>query len=447
MTWEEAVEHINSVSRYGNRPGAECTKALLARLGNPERELKIIHIAGTNGKGSVCMYIAGMLRSLGLNTGVFTSPHLIRENERIRFDDELISDEDFTDCFEKVHRAELELLKDGFGQISYFDFFVGIAMLYYAMKKPDVVILETGLGGRLDSTNAVESPVMTVITSISLDHVAILGDTVEKIAAEKAGIIKHGAPVVYVAGQEYSHVIEEKAEAMGIKAAGVEKSQCEIHEIGSKHIDFSLDSIYYKDNVFRLATPAVYQVMNAALAMTAVQMLVESRCFDRIAYDSMDRQNYIDRIRRGLESVTWEGRMEQVCEGFYIDGAHNPDGIAALLDTAAAMKKNTRGHYVLMFSAVNDKDYSSMIKEICDSNIFDEYVITQIEGARCLDVSKIADTFRRYTDGHVNEEPDVGQAVKKSVECFGGNATVICAGSLYLAGEVRKVMLDNDRFG
>lgn len=446
MTWEEAVEHINSVSRYGNRPGAECTKALLARLGNPERELKIIHIAGTNGKGSVCMYIAGMLRSLGLNTGVFTSPHLIRENERIRFDDELISDEDFTDCFEKVHRAELELLKDGFGQISYFDFFVGIAMLYYAMKKPDVVILETGLGGRLDSTNAVESPVMTVITSISLDHVAILGDTVEKIAAEKAGIIKHGAPVVYVAGQEYSHVIEEKAEAMGIKAAGVEKSQCEIHEIGSKHIDFSLDSIYYKDNVFRLATPAVYQVMNAALAMTAVQMLVESRCFDRIAYDSMDRQNYIDRIRRGLESVTWEGRMEQVCEGFYIDGAHNPDGIAALLDTAAAMKKNTRGHYVLMFSAVNDKDYSSMIKEICDSSIFDEYVITQIEGARCLDVSKIADTFRRYTDGHVNEEPDVGQAVKKSVECFGGNATVICAGSLYLAGEVRKVMLDNDRF-
>lgn len=446
MTWEEAVEHINSVSRYGNRPGAECTKALLARLGNPERELKIIHIAGTNGKGSVCMYIAGMLRSLGLNTGVFTSPHLIRENERIRFNDELISDEDFTDCFEKVHRAELELLKDGFGQISYFDFFVGIAMLYYAMKKPDVVILETGLGGRLDSTNAVESPVMTVITSISLDHVAILGDTVEKIAAEKAGIIKHGAPVVYVAGQEYSHVIEEKAEAMGIKAAGVEKSQCEIHEIGSKHIDFSLDSIYYKDNVFRLATPAVYQVMNAALAMTAVQMLVASRCFDRIAYDSMDRQNYIDRIRRGLESVTWEGRMEQVCEGFYIDGAHNPDGIAALLDTAAAMKKNTRGHYVLMFSAVNDKDYSSMIKEICDSNIFDEYVITQIEGARCLDVSKIADTFRRYTDGHVNEEPDVGQAVKKSVECFGGNATVICAGSLYLAGEVRKVMLDNDRF-
>lgn len=446
MTWEEAVEHINSVSRYGNRPGAECTKALLARLGNPERELKIIHIAGTNGKGSVCMYIAGMLRSLGLNTGVFTSPHLIRENERIRFNDELISDEDFTDCFEKVHRAELELLKDGFGQISYFDFFVGIAMLYYAMKNPDVVILETGLGGRLDSTNAVESPVMTVITSISLDHVAILGDTVEKIAAEKAGIIKHGAPVVYVAGQEYSHVIEEKAEAMGIKAAGVEKSQCEIHEIGSKHIDFSLDSIYYKDNVFRLATPAVYQVMNAALAMTAVQMLVESRCFDRIAYDSMDRQNYIDRIRRGLESVTWEGRMEQVCEGFYIDGAHNPDGIAALLDTAAAMKKNTRGHYVLMFSAVNDKDYSSMIKEICDSNIFDEYVITQIEGARCLDVSKIADTFRRYTDGHVNEEPDVGQAVKKSVECFGGNATVICAGSLYLAGEVRKVMLDNDRF-
>lgn len=446
MTWEEAVEHINSVSRYGNRPGAECTKALLARLGNPERELKIIHIAGTNGKGSVCMYIAGMLRSLGLNTGVFTSPHLIRENERIRFNDELISDEDFTDCFEKVHRAELELLKDGFGQISYFDFFVGIAMLYYAMKKPDVVILETGLGGRLDSTNAVESPVMTVITSISLDHVAILGATVEKIAAEKAGIIKHGAPVVYVAGQEYSHVIEEKAEAMGIKAAGVEKSQCEIHEIGSKHIDFSLDSIYYKDNVFRLATPAVYQVMNAALAMTAVQMLVESRCFDRIAYDSMDRQNYIDRIRRGLESVTWEGRMEQVCEGFYIDGAHNPDGIAALLDTAAAMKKNMRGHYVLMFSAVNDKDYSSMIKEICDSNIFDEYVITQIEGARCLDVSKIADTFRRYTDGHVNEEPDVGQAVKKSVECFGGNATVICAGSLYLAGEVRKVMLDNDRF-
>lgn len=446
MTWEEAVEHINSVSRYGNRPGVECTRALLAKLGNPERELKIIHIAGTNGKGSVCMYIAGMLRSLGLSTGVFTSPHLIKENERIRLDNELISDEDFTACFEKVHEAELELKEEGFGQISYFDFFVGIAMLYYAWKQPDAVILETGLGGRLDSTNAVESPVMTVITSISLDHVAILGDTVEKIAAEKAGIIKTGAPVVYIAGQEYSHVIEEKAEAMGIKAAGVEKSQCEIREIGTKHIDFSLDSIYYKDNVFRLATPAVYQVMNAALAMTAVHMLIESGCFDKLAPDSIHRQECIDRIKEGLAGVRWEGRMEPLGNGFYIDGAHNPDGIAAMLESTAAMKRNTQGHYVLIFSAVNDKDYSSMIKEICDSNLFDEYVITQIDGARCLEVSRIADAFRRYTDRRVNEEPDVGQAVKKAEKCFDGNATVICAGSLYLAGEVRKVMLDNDRF-
>ena len=148
MTWEEAINHINSVSRYGNKPGVECTKAVLDKLGNPEQKLKIIHVAGTNGKGSTCMYLASILMECGLKTGVFTSPHLIRENERIRIDGKDISDEDFLKYYELVHKAELELIQEGFGQISYFDFFVAIAFLYYAHENADAVIMETGLGGR-----------------------------------------------------------------------------------------------------------------------------------------------------------------------------------------------------------------------------------------------------------------------------------------------------------
>ncbi|MDD6797217.1 MAG: bifunctional folylpolyglutamate synthase/dihydrofolate synthase [Clostridia bacterium] len=440
MTWEEAINHINSVSRYGNKPGVECTKAVLDKLGNPEQKLKIIHVAGTNGKGSTCMYLASILMECGLKTGVFTSPHLIRENERIRIDGKDISDEDFLKYYELVHKAELELIQEGFGQISYFDFFVAIAFLYYAHENTDAVIMETGLGGRLDSTNAVESPILTIITSISLDHVAILGNTVEKIAAEKAGIIKPSAPLVYIAGEPYSHVIEKRAKEAGIFAYGVEKGQCEIRENAVKHIDFSLNNIYYKDNVFRISTPAKYQVMNASLALTAAGVLKDNGTFGS-AISELGQKEWLECIRRAIAGTSWEGRMELIAPGIYVDGAHNPDGIASFLETAGSMKELTGGAFALLFSAVNDKNYDCMIEEICKSRIFDAFVVTQIEGARCLSAGKIAEEFGKYTDTPVIAEADISEAVNVGRTACGKDTTLFCAGSLYLAGEVRKAGL------
>lgn len=440
MTWEEAINHINSVSRYGNKPGVECTKAVLDKLGNPEQKLKIIHVAGTNGKGSTCMYLASILMECGLKTGVFTSPHLIRENERIRINGKDISDEDFLKYYELVHKAELELIQEGFGQISYFDFFVSIAFLYYAHENADAVIMETGLGGRLDSTNAVENPVLTIITSISLDHVAILGNTVEKIAAEKAGIIKTSAPLVYIAKEPYSHVIEERAKEAGVLAYGVEKGQCEILENAVKYIDFSLNNIYYKDNVFRISTPANYQVMNASLALTAAGVLKDNKIFGS-TLSGLGQEEWLECVKRAIARTSWEGRMELIAPGIYVDGAHNPDGIASFLETAGNMKKLNQGDFVLLFSAVNDKNYGCMIKEICESRIFDAFIVTVIDGSRCLPAGEIAGEFSKYTCMPVVVRTDISEAVKAGKVLCGKDATLFCAGSLYLVGEVRKAVL------
>lgn len=439
MTWEEAVNHINSVSRSGNRPGVECTRALLDKLGNLERGLKVVHVAGTNGKGSTCMYLASILQECGLKTGIFTSPHLIRENERICIDGEEISDDDFVRCFEIVHKAELELIDEGFGQISYFDFFTGIAFLYFADKRPDVVILETGLGGRLDSTNAVDDPLLTIITSIGLDHVSILGNTIPEIAAEKAGIIKPSAPVVYIAKASWSEVIEKRAEEKGVLAYGVEKGQCEILENTVKYIDFSLKNIYYRYNVFRINTPARYQVLNASLAMTAAAVLKEKKAISRLC--EIDDKAWIDCVRRGVFRMKWAGRMEPAAPGVYIDGAHNQDGILAFLETAGRMKTMTGGPYALLFSAVNDKNHELMIEQICQSRIFDAFIVTQIEGARCLPADDIMEEFKKYTDNPVTVSCNIREAFSRGRLLCGSNTTLFCVGSLYLAGEIRKAEL------
>ena len=207
MEYSEIKAFLNDTPQYGETTGVERAGKLLELLGNPDKNLKIIHIAGTNGKGSVCSYIDDILKKSGYKTGLFTSPHLVTIRERIQVDGELISREDFTQYFNKVYEtARANNLK-----LAYFDFFFGAAMLYFDKCKVDYVVLETGLGGSLDATNAVHNPLCCVITTISLEHTAILGDTIKKIAEQKAGIIKQGVPVVYADDNEASGVIEDIA--------------------------------------------------------------------------------------------------------------------------------------------------------------------------------------------------------------------------------------------
>lgn len=197
MTYKEAEAYINSVPKFTSKNKPENTMELIRRLGHPERHMKVIHVAGTNGKGSVCAFLSSMLTEGGKRTGLFTSPHLVKINERFQINNEPVSDEIFLDAYERVMKLVEEMQKDGFYHPAYFELLFAIGMVIFEKAQVEYLILETGLGGRLDATNIVEKPVVTVITSISLDHTEILGDTIEEIAGEKAGIIKQGIPIVY----------------------------------------------------------------------------------------------------------------------------------------------------------------------------------------------------------------------------------------------------------
>ena len=196
MTYREAVNYIEEIPKFAVKHPKEHTREFLKRLGNPEQGLRIIHVAGTNGKGSVCAYMQAMLMAEGKRTGFFTSPHLVSMNERIRLNNRQITDEQFLEVFRKVKAVVDEMAEEGISHPSYFEFLFGMGMTVFAEEMPDYVILETGLGGRLDATNSVEHPVLSIITSISLDHTQYLGSTIAEIAGEKAGIIKENVPVI-----------------------------------------------------------------------------------------------------------------------------------------------------------------------------------------------------------------------------------------------------------
>ena len=225
----------------------EHTRELLSRLGNPQEGIKIIHVAGTNGKGSVCAYLNAMLLAGGKKTGLFTSPHLVRINERFQINGEDVSDEQFLDAFLKVEKAAKEYEAEGEGHPSYFETLFLMGMLIFKEAGVEYLVMETGLGGRLDATNAIDNPALAIITSISLDHTAILGDTIRKIAVEKAGIIKPKVPVFFDgSNKEAAEVIRTKGEELGVYCREVTNHAYEIREVHRKYIAFSRRSAYDK---------------------------------------------------------------------------------------------------------------------------------------------------------------------------------------------------------
>ncbi|MCI8724477.1 MAG: bifunctional folylpolyglutamate synthase/dihydrofolate synthase, partial [Ruminococcus sp.] len=246
MTYDEAVDYILNIPKFTKKNSLEHTRQCLRFLGNPERELKVIHVAGTNGKGSVCVYVEAMLRSEGKSAGLFVSPHLVRMNERIRIRGEQISDREFVRVFEKVMEKVREMERQGFPHPTFFEILFGMAVTAFADAGVEYAVLETGLGGRLDATNAVEHPAVTAIASIGMDHREILGDTLEQIAAEKAGILKKHVPVFYSEGAEASNrVIEERAAGLGISCKKIGKNAFENLRIEHKNIAFSCTNAYY----------------------------------------------------------------------------------------------------------------------------------------------------------------------------------------------------------
>lgn len=422
MEYSEIKAFLNDTPQYGETTGVERAGKLLELLGNPDKNLKIIHIAGTNGKGSVCSYIDDILKKSGYKTGLFTSPHLVTIRERIQVDGELISREDFTQYFNKVYEtARANNLK-----LAYFDFFFGAAMLYFDKCKVDYVVLETGLGGSLDVTNAVHNPLCCVITTISLEHTAILGDTIKKIAEQKAGIIKQGVPVVYADDNEASGVIEDIAHSKNSYCYGVSPQQYQIIKNFNGCIDFSLHNEYYINNCLRLATPAIYQVENVSIAITVCRLLKHLYHID--IKDSA--------IVDSAGSHIWQGRMEKLTDNIYVDGAHNPQGIQSFVNSVNGMYADSTDKAALLFSVVSDKNFEQMISILCGCKVFARIAITVTGGIRHLDKEYISAAFKRHTDIEV----EVYDSAKEAVLALKNEPMVFGTGSLYLVADIRKVL-------
>ena len=428
MTYQEAEAFIDQLPAFTDGDHLADERFLLEMLGNPQEKLRVVHVAGTNGKGSTCAFLEAIFRKSGKKTGLFTSPHLVNITERFQINREDVSREMFARVCTKVRGAVRQAAQMGRGHLTRSDVLFAVGMEIFVREEAEIVIMETGLGGRLDCTNIIHRPLICVITSISKDHTAYLGDTIEAIAQEKAGIIKPGVPVVYDAGCEAAaKVIEETAGRQKAEAVPCFPGERRIVARTEKSIDFVLDSSYYDDQLISVPFAAEYQTVNSALAMTAVRVLdPEKKISDEAAADA-------------VAHTSWNGRMQQIRDGVFADGAHNEDGIAKLMDT---VRYFAGSHPVsLLFTALADKDVARMIELLTSGNLFDHIVVTQVEGRRRMEAETLREMFARRCSCPVMAEADLGEAFSLALRKKTDRGILFCAGSLYLVGALQEIII------
>ena len=536
MKYSEAVKYLEELPRFTRKHGLEQTRAFLDRLGAPDERMAeqgtlVAHVAGTNGKGSVCQYLSEMFLAAGAHVALFTSPHLVDTRERIRFDRKEIPKEAFCRLLDEVRE------KAGSGEDgpTYFETLFLIAELWFAKQNPDVVILETGLGGRLDATNVVRHKDVCVITRIGLDHMQYLGNTVAAIAGEKAGILRPGVPAVVLSEPEEARkVFEARARLLPCPLFVVKPEDFSVRPADGRSIDFSLRYRYdckdfpgegaagsissaglcsgtaengaaggisaaglcsgavendaagdpmqpgsapwltagpsYETAAggaaelqidARLRTPALYQGENASLALVAAGLFRGGRGAYRNgsqvssseqamaggsslpAVSEPERHDVLSErvMARGISEAFWEGRMEEILPGVFLDGGHNPDGIGAFLQSAAAVPLPAGGRRLLLFSAVSDKQVGVMAKEILDSGLFAQVVAVPMQNERGLSAERLGQFFR--------DAQGAGRSVVVPESVPDGFRTllaekrpedlVFAAGSLYLVGMIKEL--------
>ena len=430
MTYEETVQYILDIPKFTKKNEPGHTREFLRRLLDPQERFPVIHVAGSNGKGSVCAFLNSVLMKSGVHVGMFTSPHLVDIRERFLLDGKPCSREQFLAAERVVHEAVDRMREDGLAHPTFFEYIFAVGMVMFSQEKVECAVLETGLGGRLDATNVVEKPLLTIITSISLEHTEILGDTIEAIAREKAGIIKPGVPVIFDGSQRSAAAVIAKVAAR--RHAPMEEISPNIIKIllnDGKNIDFSLDSGYDVSEV-RIPFPAEYQARNGALALAAANRL-------KGVLPVTDQG-----IREGFMAARWPGRMEEIEKDVYLDGAHNVSGVEAFLEAA---KHVAEGPSILLFSMVKEKNYREAIRLLCREGVWDEIVLTKISGnPRALETAELARCFREEngwgeacTRVLIIEEP--GRAYARALADKKPGQKLFCTGSLYLVGELKKI--------
>lgn len=432
-TYDQAVDYLYQVPRFTTKNTLEDTRAYLHQLGDPDRQMHIIHVAGTNGKGSTCAYMRSILEAAGKKVAMFTSPHLVDIRERFIIEGKMPGKEEFLRAFLGVYDSlDWKALERGEGfHPTFFEYLFFMAMLLFSDRDLDYCILETGLGGRLDATNSVSCKDLTVITRISLDHVEYLGATVEQIAWEKAGIMMEGVPLVFTGSCAVSDaVFWKRAQELEIGAFEVSKNDYTNLRFKNKIIDFSYESRYYGYVRLTLRTIAAYQAENAALAVRAIEVLDQGR------------EITAAHIQEGLAGAFWAGRMEEVLPEVYVDGAHNEDGIRAFLDTVK--NDGLNGRRKLLFSVAADKDYEKMLEELVSSGCFEEIAVAHMHNGRAASLESIEEIMSRYPGCAYTLYEEVGEALHELVAGRRGERIYI-AGSLYLVGEIKE-LVDHDKF-
>lgn len=437
MNYEEIISYLNNLPMYiksgrFNLSVDRCNYFLdfIKEEKRLDEYLNIVHISGTNGKGSVATYLSSILK-IDRKVGLFTSPHLYDEMERIKINGENIDKKDFEKIFNKIYEINKQIKKiEPDFSLSYFEYFFLSSLFYFYEKKVDIVVLETGLGGLLDTTNVVKNKMLAIITNIGLDHMEILGDDILDIAHQKAGIIRGNVPTLLLDNEnkEVIEVIKKVCKEKNSNLQTVSSDENVNVVVSDDKVDFSMRNKYYKNTVFSLRQPAKYEVLNATLALISYLKIIElTKNLDKI-------EEKLDKIKDELSKVVFAGRMQVLEKNIYIDGAHNTSGIKAFLESAASLLKTNKG--TLLFSVVKDKESDKIIKLIVDSNLFDKYIITQIDSTRAKDIEKIKERFKECTSDEILVEKDVKSAYELAKKIK--KDKLFCVGSLYLMGEILK---------
>lgn len=431
---DRAIEKIHEFSKFGSVLGLERMTELLSLLGDPQDQLKVIHVAGTNGKGSVCRYIYSVLLEEGYKTGIYISPFIENFNERIEIDQVCINDEDLAAYTDRVLEAVSIMIKEGLQSPTEFEVITALALLYFKEKACDYVVLEVGLGGSGDSTNVCREPLMTVITSISMDHMGRLGNTIEEIAAEKAGIIKDGCPVVTSASDVRAlRVIERTAEEHKSMFFETTNLPVRITEEGISGSCFDVDVQGVSFEGVRIAMAGRHQIDNAVAAMCALSMM-EERGDVRVSRRA---------LYAGLAAARQPGRMEVFTEEkgpiTIIDGAHNPDGAKALKEAIGSFCTDKK--ILMVIGVLADKDVKGMMDHFTDMT--EDFIVTQPDNPRRLKAESLADMLRSRGCTCI-EAPDIKQAYKEACQRKDKYDVIIYAGSLYMIGKVRTMIRKGD---
>ena len=415
MDYKEALAYLNAVEFFGSKPGLERMAAMLDALGNPQNGMKFVHVAGTNGKGSCAAMTASILKAAGYKTGLYTSPYLYRFNERMQIGGKEIEDDVLAELVTRV-KPIAEAMED---HPTVFELMTVTALLWYKEAGCDIVVLEVGLGGRFDATNVIPAPECAVIMNIGLDHTEILGDTLEQIAFEKAGILKPGTEaVLFQQSESVTEVVQKRCDELGIT----------LHIPDFTAIKVEFDSLYgqtftYKGESYALPLLGAHQLKNAATVLEVVEVL-RGRGWKLEQSD----------VEHGLYAVHWPGRFELLSEEplFVVDGGHNPQCALTVRDNLLRYFPDKRR--ILLLGVLRDKDYPALTEILNEAA--DEYICITPDSHRALPAQELADFLNRY-----NKPVAVCDSIRDGVSLAldrSDEGSVVCAvGSLYSVGEIR----------